>query len=338
MLLVLLACAATVAVAPAEQPSAGAGLREYLAVIDRYRQGDIEGALAAIAGWPWTGADFQIVGHYWRVGPTGSVREAAALLHFEAAIRLDYDRAREKLATRHLEFARRLGGSDRGFQPLFDLAVIGYLHGQLRVGPAHDATAHALGKFPDDPELLLAYGSVVETFLSPLGRGLRRPAGLALPHPLVVAVESFRKALKIDPTLAEARVRLGAALLRLERPKDAIRELDSLDARELPGFLVYLRALVLGAAHEELGAFETAAEQYRQAIAAYPEAQTGYIALMHLLQKRGDRAAARDVLDRWNAAGQAAERGDPWWVYWRGQFWLLEHRLKKLRSVITARR
>jgi len=343
MFLPAIACVWALAALPAQQPAADtvrASAENYHALIDRYIGGDFDGAIDALASWAFTDTDYRRMRHYWSARSDPGRRKAAVLLHFETAIQLGtHERDLRAVTDRHLAIAEavvRIGG-EPDFERLWRLTYISYRHSQLRLPDAHRPIHELLDRFAHDPELLLAHASLLETYLTPLARGVPRLAELGHITPLLVVAAAFRDALKADPTLAEAHVRLGAVLLRLEKPKDAIRELDALDPRGLPAFLAYLRALVLGAAHERIDAADVAAGHYRDAIAAYPEAQTGYIALMHLLQKRGDRAEALDVLERWHAVGQTTERRDPWWAYWHGQYWLLQHRLKILRAHVVAR-
>jgi tetratricopeptide (TPR) repeat protein len=342
MLLASIACVWLVAAVTGLQrsPDPTRPTREnYRALVVRYAEGDFDGATAVLARWAFTDTAFRGTRQYWRDRPDPTSRKAAALLHFETAIKLGDKSELRAVADRHLAIAegiaRIMGEPD--FERLWRLTYIAYRHSQLRLPDAHRAIHGLLERFVHDPELLLAHASLLETCLTPLARGVPRLAELEHVTPLLLVAAAFRDALKADPNLAEARVRLGAVLLRLDEPKDAIRELNALDPPGLPAFLAYLRALVLGAAHERLDAAHAAAGHSRDAIAAYPEAQTGYIALMHLLQKRGDRVEARVVLERWHAIGQTTERRDPWWVYWFGQYWMQEHRLKILRAALAVR-
>jgi Flp pilus assembly protein TadD len=80
--------------------------------------------------------------------------------------------------------------------------------------------------------------------------------------------------------------------------------------------LRYFAALFLGTAEEELGHFDAAREQYKRAAALYPRAQAPYLALSALISRRGDRAGARNEVQRvFELPAAPPRRDDPWWDY-----------------------
>jgi Tfp pilus assembly protein PilF len=59
-----------------------------------------------------------------------------------------------------------------------------------------------------------------------------------------------------------------------------------------------------------------ARQSYERAKAVAPTAQSPLLALSRLAEEAGDRAAARDLIERVLELPQVEpERADPWWVY-----------------------
>lgn len=190
-------------------------------------------------------------------------------------------------------------------------------------------------------ELLLLNGSIAETLASdPVFRRPRSLSHAAVfgssksdPAVLLLAAEQkFRAALKLDPQLLEARVRLGR-VLGLQGRDDAARdELDRVRREAGSGCEAYLAALILGSLHERASRFAEASEAYRAAIREYPESQTAYIALAHVRERQADRDGAWDTIR--TMLQPQAKRQDPWWLYSYAQYWQTDKRLARLRTMI----
>jgi tetratricopeptide (TPR) repeat protein len=146
----------------------------------------------------------------------------------------------------------------------------------------------------------------------------------------------YEEALRLDPTLAEARVRLGRVLVARAFAGDAVAHLERARREAPEGFLGYLAALFLGAAHEQRRSWDAAAECYRAALAEYPESQAAYLALGHVLEVSGRADEGwRTVRDMFgDALAPRNPERDPWWVYFDGQAWQTEHRLHQMREMI----
>jgi len=145
---------------------------------------------------------------------------------------------------------------------------------------------------------------------------------------------NYRSALSADPSLAEAHLRLGRVLARLDRPEDASVELQwALEHATDPG-LLYLARLFLGDVHESSGAQTLAVEDYRAALEWQPDGHTAHVALAAALRAGGDREGALAVM-RQLFARRALHTSDPWWAYHLHQSadWrlLLEHWRRELR-------
>jgi tetratricopeptide (TPR) repeat protein len=184
---------------------------------------------------------------------------------------------------------------------------------------------HARQLFPDDAEVLFWSGCQQEIYASSMIQAVVRsavlptgyhvdvpPQGLALGD----AETFFRHALTASPGLVEGRLRLGHVLLAVGKTQEAADELRRAAPTADEPFLRYFTALFLGTAEEGLGRFDAAREQYMQAAALYPGAQSPYLALSALAARQGDHARARNEMQRVFALPtDVPARDDPWWTY-----------------------
>jgi len=150
------------------------------------------------------------------------------------------------------------------------------------------------------------------------------------------AERAFRRALALDPTLVEARVRLGRVLWFVDRRDEAERELAQA-AREAASArawtLAYLANLFIGQLNEEREQLDAARAVYEEAMRLYPTGQVARLALGRLLVATGREA------DGWNTTlaaldSKAWERlpPDPWRSYMlQDATWWFFDRLRFLR-------
>jgi tetratricopeptide (TPR) repeat protein len=209
-------------------------------------------------------------------------------------------------------------------------ATIAYLQTTALHDPTH--FARALRLFPADADVQFQNGCLHESLASPPVQTLLKTA--TIPPSLAVTITSehaelasaerfFRKALDLEPTLHEARLRLGHVLGLLDRHEEALSEL-----RQVPDDLddVALRfyaALFVGREEEALGRRAEARAAYDRAASLFPLAQSPYVALSHLARESGDRAAAlASIQHLLDLSGDEMDRRDPYWVYnfYEGRF------------------
>jgi VWFA-related protein len=187
----------------------------------------------------------------------------------------------------------------------------------------------AIELFPEDAHLLFLAACLHETFASPRIQSLTRSIhvsgtrhGIGPPGAeLRKAEQLLRRALKAEPSLTEARVRLGRVLYLLGRPERATRELQqtiaalSLDGGATPedSLTLYFAEMFFGASVEALGQRERARVSYLRAAALYPRASSPHLALSQLALLDDDRAAALGEVQR--ALQLPGTEGDPWWRY-----------------------
>jgi tetratricopeptide (TPR) repeat protein len=362
--LALLASVTSDAAGPSE-PSA-----VYLEAVERYRRGDL-----GVVGEDWPSAVPEGIEALKRAqAQARKCRDCAArklidAFPFEAAAMLHTDRdewergrvqdVEEVLPGRapHLDAARQVlelipdEARRRRFEGPWALAVALYLFRRGQWPLAEDHLDWALRRHPDDPHLLLARGSLLESHVAvEKARGARAgaPPGTAsrdrqewdyaaeLHRRLRQAEGYYRRALRASPDLFEARVRLGRVLHQSGQPGRAVAELTATAARpEADPRMLHLTYLFLGAAQEADGRPREAVEAYRTAIALQPESQPAHVALSHVLHDLGERVTSRDVLRGAVVEVRRRNEWDPWWNYRWGQAMDAEGRLEALREQAT---
>ncbi|HZM51777.1 MAG TPA: tetratricopeptide repeat protein, partial [Vicinamibacteria bacterium] len=175
---------------------------------------------------------------------------------------------------------------------------------------AHDG----LDRFPRDPSLLLALGAAGEEKATLADLPGQDPRGARTAW-YREAERALAEAVRADPDLFEARIRLGRVRWYLGQDERARQTLEDALRRGGPPPLPYLGQLFLGQALERAGRAGEAARAYQEALALEPQSQAAALALSHLQLSSGDAAGARRVLEQALAhAGRRAE-SDPYWIY-----------------------
>ena len=203
-------------------------------------------------------------------------------------------------------------------------ATTAYLaHGRLADELPH--TQQALITVPDDPVLLLFSGALHEHFGSPVVQGAIRSATLPAGMEINVASAStelnrardrYERAIALDPTLAEAHIRLGRVLGRRGDHADAVSSLKRGEDLAVDPRWKYFAALFLGHEQEELNRYADAREAYVRAAALYPRAQSPRLGFSRLATEIGDRdAAAASGRALLSLPSDPMARDDPWWSY-----------------------
>jgi hypothetical protein len=144
-----------------------------------------------------------------------------------------------------------------------------------------------------------------------------RAAGLSIPRANVTNAEGerlFRRALQVDPSFVEARVRLARLLDLRKRHEEAAAELKTALAANPTGMVAFYAHLFAGRAAQALGGIDEAARHYQNASALFPDAQSALLASSRLALLGSDVPAALAPVQRLGAAS-AAFTADPWWQY-----------------------
>ena len=138
---------------------------------------------------------------------------------------------------------------------------------------------------------------------------------LQIPLPDVANDEAerlFRRTLRVDPGIVEARVRLGRLLIERNRHQEAAAELDAALAAKLDGPVAFYAHLFAGRAAQGLGKIDEAAAHYKEAGALYPGAQS---ALLAQSQAALLGASVPGALEPVAHLGKPSPAPDPWWQY-----------------------
>ena len=315
-----------------------------------YLRGDADRAVQILATWParqierdvklppgendpWFKAALALLLSQVYVGlpETPLHRQDVSTVHMEKAI----------TSTLHMEKAITLMGEAHGAarassdRQLLAFCRDWYIVGLFfNLGFGTDFESETRRRFPDDPLAQLELGKRAEWWMEivPDGgtdgwvKGSGRPSDIVgtsshgpYGEEAAKAERAFRRALALDPTVVEARVRLGRVLWFLDRREEAERELTEAQ-REATGAnaapMAYLAALFLGQLYEETGRLDAAREVYEKALSVYPTGQAARLALGRLLVATGREA------DGWTTTALALEPPawdrhppDPWTFY-----------------------
>ncbi len=200
-----------------------------------------------------------------------------------------------------------------------------YLLVRSRWGEARLHLLDAQAMFRDDPQIAFDLGCLYEARAAPRVQAVQQSARTfsidlgSVRVNLTDAEERFTRAIELDPTLSEARVRRARVKALLGRNGEAAVELRvALNSSSDPVVRYYAR-LFLGDAEQALGHRELAVEQYRAAAALYPGAQAPHLALGVLARETGDRQASLFALQHFlGLPTDERTRRDPWWSYYTG--------------------
>jgi hypothetical protein len=208
-------------------------------------------------------------------------------------------------------------------------------------GIAERILNRANDRIGNDPGILLVLGTVKETQASRLiadlpGGQLDDPTFAAKPRDaaLAAAQAAFEKALKAQPTLVEAKVRLAHVYEMKGDDAHAYSLLSEVLASKTTPALKYLASLMAGGILERSRQFDVAAKSYVDAVLSIPDGQSAYIALSKIMYRSGQKAEAGAVLDRMFARGITGNATDPWWIYPLGLDLAMEAQFEEYRTLV----
>lgn len=217
-------------------------------------------------------------------------------------------------------------------------ATTAYMYASGLYGDATPQLQHASMVLPDDALALIDAGCYAEVLGLPMHQALvpdrdaaaRRDAAgpptwttpassAALRIPSAErtnddAERLFRRALAVDPALAEARVRLGRLLELRQRHGEAIAELNAALTGKSSAVVAFYAQLFAGRATQAMGKTDEARGHYRAALELFPDAQSALLASSQLALLGSDVPAALAPTERLGPRS-ATFTADPWWQY-----------------------
>ena len=153
------------------------------------------------------------------------------------------------------------------------------------------------------------------------------------------AEKAFGQALRLDPALVEARLRLGRVYQLTNRLSEAAVEFERAllesDVNKDP-ISGYLAAMFLGELHENAGRSPEAQAAYRRAIERYPEGTVARLALGQAFLSAGRDEEGWAMMRTAFGDGSRRVSYDPWVVYPTLGYWQIPKRLSALRAQVSA--
>ena len=208
-------------------------------------------------------------------------------------------------------------------------------------GIAERILNRAAERIGGDPGILLALGTIKETQASRLvaempGGRFDDPPLAARPRDaaLAAAQESLERALKAQPSLGEAKLRLAHVFMMKREHARALPLVREVLAAPPSMPLKYLSALLAGQILERDQQVDAAAKYYLEAILAVPDGQSAYLALASLMHRSGARAEAADVLQRFFGRATPGPTADPWWTYPLGLSLSMDAQFEEYRALV----
>jgi len=286
----------------------------YTDLLRTFLEGDTTRALSGLAQWP--PPQIAEVAATLPPGDDG-LRRAALALHTDLAILL-WQSARPEEADAQVAIGRALlkGTATSGLHRDW-LLTLGYYH------QANASLAKALPFFtectrlhPGSADAWLGAGTAYEYTAYPDGFG---GAKVTVP-PTGAAAEAeryYREAVRLDPRLAEARLRLGRVLRLAGAFEEAEGELAAAVDSSEDGYLTALAHLFWGESREARADLAAAIQHYEAALDADRDCQPAAVALSHALHRAERSREAKERLMPALAPTEATRRS-PWREYHLG--------------------
>ena len=147
------------------------------------------------------------------------------------------------------------------------------------------------------------------------------------------AMRSYRRAIALDPSHLEARLRLARLLVVMRKPGDALPHIERVVAERAHPRQAYLGLLLRGRAQFERGDLQASGAAFEAAAELLPGAQAPNLALAQLAVHAGDSAAAAAWLKKLEPESSG---GDPWWDYFDTRFPAAGEWIARLREAARA--
>jgi tetratricopeptide (TPR) repeat protein len=177
---------------------------------------------------------------------------------------------------------------------------------------------HAADVLPSDPLVLFDRGCYSELLGLPMHQVLVNVGHIPPAERTNAEAERlFSRALAIDPSLLEARTRLGRLLDLRGRSEEAAVELKTVISSQPTGVVAFYTHLFAGRAAQALNKSEEASRHYHDALGLYPDAPSALLASSQLALLTADVPATLAPVTHLGQRS-ALFTADPWWAYHLG--------------------
>jgi VWFA-related protein len=284
-------------------------LANYLELLQAFLSGEVERAASGVM--EWRARDLEKLAA--SLPPEDRVRRRAALdLHTALAFRL-WSNARGNEAEEQVAIGRAVLAKDSPPDLHRDwLLALGDYHlaasSPLRALPYFEECARL---FPSAAEAWLGAGICYELTAYPGGFSF---VVLPTQDPARRAERSYREAIRLDPNLAEARLRRGRVLGLTGAALEAEKELAAAVELSSEASLTSLAHVFWGGLRDQRGDRKGAIAQFEAAVAADRESQTAAFALSEALHRSGQLRKAAESLASALRDSAPAEIS-PWYAY-----------------------
>ena len=263
--------------------------------------------------------DLRAVGNRW---PQNPHREAVFALELSRiALLTGGDRARTSVEDWLIDegrFVRSPLGPDT-FEQDWLVAELALLIAPIRPAAAEPFLSAALGRFPDDPRLLLDAALLADQkWTTGADRALSASENVRAVAEVLAKYDAVIAPPDVAAFAAEARVRSAWVLHRALRDPEALTRLNAVSEADADPSVRYLHQLFLGHVLSALKRPTDAVAAYRAAPAMFPEAESGRVALKTGLLAAGDRPGAVALAE--HVQTSPSSTADPWHLYWQGDY------------------
>jgi tetratricopeptide (TPR) repeat protein len=322
----------------------------YVEVVEQYGNGDRKRAMQEVIAWH---ADVlaRLTAQVAKARSSGARADiqmaairgrlpAAVMLHTQAGLYLSWreDGAgawRQWLAAQALAELPTFAAEQAAFLRAWYHAFGLFFLGSYNLDQSIEVLDRGRRRFPDDVPLALAAGQAYEARgASRAGQVHGRTGSADVVTPDLDAAERiYRDLLALDPSLGEARLRLGSVVEMTGQPELALTLFRQTAATTPDGRLRYLSHLFAGNLLRHRSRMREAEQEFRLALRAWPAGQAAALSLAETLHAAGERTSAGGVLVPVIAAEGVTPAADPFRTYSFGD--RAEH--KRLLEMVAER-
>lgn len=221
-----------------------------------------------------------------------------------------------------LRLPKASAGSPSAFVSQWYHALAAFLFAHGKYADAQTHLEAGVRVLPNDPQVFFDRGIQAETFGLPIYQVvLDDPAyrwgGGGIPAEGKTnqeAERSYRRAVALDPSFVEARVRLARLLERRGQVDEAAAEIASALAANPTGVPGYYARIVAGRIASTRGRYDEALRHYRAALQLFAQAESALLGVSHAALMLADVPEALKPLAGMDKREDVLT-SDPWWDY-----------------------